>query len=134
MPQTPWSASTPGKFKNETGAQQIKMAPKIEAIRRKSNFIWRWQAKAALPQTLYRLASETEAGQVAIAVGDAGAGHQQPVNGGHQAGEQRTGGYEVDESSLGHLGPLFLKRGAVPLRDLGSIYVYQIPAATDLFA
>src|ERR1700704_1501892 len=110
------------------------MAPKIGAIRQKLNFIWHSEAKAARPQTLYPLASETEVGQVAVAVGDAGTGHQQAVDRGHDAGEQRPGGYEADGSSLGHLGPLFLKRGAAPLRDLGSIYVYQIPVATDLFA
>ncbi len=78
--------------------------------------------------------SETEAGQVAVAIGDARAGHQQAVDVGHQAGEQGGRGYEADGSSLGHLGPLFLKCGAGPLRDLGSIYVYQMPGATGLFA
>ena len=28
----------------------------------------------------------------------------------------------------------FLVRGVAPLRDLGTIYVYQMPATTDLFA
>src|ERR1700710_644985 len=110
------------------------MAPKIGAIRQKSNFILRRQAKPTLPQTLVPLASEAEVGQVAVTVGDAGAGHQQPVDGGDHAREQRAGGCEGDGSSLGHLGPLLLKRGTVPLRDLRSIYVYQIPVATDLFA
>ena len=87
-----------------------------------------------MPQTLYPLASETEGWKVAVAVGDAGAGHQQAVDRGHDAGEQRACGYEADGSSLGHLGPLYVKCGARPLRDLGSIYVYQMPVTTAMFA
>src|SRR5882757_10432869 len=90
------------------------MAPKIGAIRQKSNFIWHSGAKVARPQTLYPLASETEVGQVAVAVGDAGAGHQQAVDRGHHAGEQGVLGYEVDGSSLGHGCPLLLRCGTVP--------------------
>jgi len=53
-------------------------------------------------------ASETEIGQVAVADGDAAAGGQQAVDGGHEAAEQGAGGHEADRCSLGHKCPLFL--------------------------
>src|SRR6202022_2146652 len=50
--------------------------------------------------------SKSETGEVAIARRDPGAGHQQAVDRGHQAGEQAVGGCEADGSSLGHWGSL----------------------------
>ena len=53
---------------------------------------------------------ETEAGEVAVADGNAAAGGQQAVDGGHQTAEQGAGGQEADGRSLGHVCPLFLVR------------------------
>ena len=78
--------------------------------------------------------SETETGEVAIADGNAAAGGQQAIDGSHQAAEQGAGGQEADGCSLGHVCPLFFGRGTIPLGDLATIYVYQMPATTDLFA
>jgi hypothetical protein len=77
--------------------------------------------------------SKSETREVAIARRDPGAGHQQPVDRGHQAAEQAVGGYEADGSSLGHGSSLFRGRRA-PRRDLGLIYVYQMPGTMHLFA
>ena len=73
-------------------------------------------------------------GEVAVADGNAAAGGQKAVDGSHQTAEQGAGGQEADGCSLGHVCPLFFGRGTIPLRDLGTIYVYQMPATTDLFA
>src|SRR6266850_1234753 len=54
--------------------------------------------------------SETETGEVAVADGNAAAGGQQAVDGGHQTAEQGAGGQEADGCSLGHVCPLFLVR------------------------
>ena len=77
--------------------------------------------------------SETETGEVAVADGNAAAGRQKAVDGSHQAAEQGAGGQEADGCGLGHVCPLFLVRN-IPLGDLGTIYVYQMPATTGLFA
>ena len=78
-------------------------------------------------------ASEPEIGQVAIAHRNAGAGHQQAVDRRHQAAEQRAGGKKADGCSLGHECPL--SEVAEQLRFvMGTIYVYQIPETTGLFA
>src|SRR3981189_2083508 len=129
MPQTVERFSA-----GETGAPRIKNGPEDRGHSSKVEFHLASEAKVARPQTLYPLTSETEVGQVGAAVGDAGAGHQQAVDRGHHAGEQGVLGYEADGSSLGHGCPLLLRCGTVPLRHLGSIYVYQIPVTTDLFA
>lgn len=78
--------------------------------------------------------SKTEMGQVTVPDGDAAAGDQQAIDGGHQAAEQGAGGQEVDRCSLGHKRPLFLAGGTIPPCDLGIDYVYQMPPTTDLFA
>ena len=82
----------------------------------------------------HTFSSETEMGEVAVADGNAAAGGQKAVDGSHQTAEQGAGGQEADGCSLGHVCPLFFGRGTIPLRDLGTIYVYQMPATTDLFA
>lgn len=62
------------------------MAPKFGAI------VWeepiRQGRTAARLQSIGITALEPEMGEVAIANGNAGAGHQQAVDGSHQAGEQ----------------------------------------------
>src|SRR5882762_3852716 len=63
--------------------------------------------------------SKSETGEVAIARRDPGAGHQQAVDRGHQAGEKAVGGCEADGSSLGHWSSLFRVRRA-PRRDVGN--------------
>jgi hypothetical protein len=68
-------------------AEQKQKAPKIGAICRKYNFGQRRETKAASLQALDSQALETEVRNVAIPYGDAGAGHQQAVNDGHQAAE-----------------------------------------------
>ena len=79
------------------------------------------------------MASEAETGEVAVANGDAAARGQQAVDRGHQAAEQRAGGQEADGCSLGHECPL--SEVAEQLRFvMGTIYVYQIPETTGLFA
>ena len=77
--------------------------------------------------------SETETGEVAVADGDAAAGGQEAVDRSHQTAEQGAGGQEADGCSLGHVCP-FSWCGTIPLHDLGTIYVYQMPATTGLFA
>ena len=77
--------------------------------------------------------SETETREVTVADGNAAAGGQQAVDGSHQTAEQGAGGQEADGCSLGHVCPLFLVRNH-SASDLGTIYVYQMPATTDLFA
>jgi hypothetical protein len=64
------------------------MAPKIGAIRRKYDFVQPLETKEAISQTSDSQALETEVRQVAVARCDAGAGHQQAVDGRHQAAEQ----------------------------------------------
>ena len=72
-------------------------------------------------------------GEIAVADGNAAAGGQQAVDRSHQPAEQVGGGQEADRCSLGH-GVPFSWRGTIPLRDLGTIYVYQMPETTGLFA
>ena len=110
------------------------MAPKIGAIRRKYNFSWRSEAKAAAPGKLDSQGSEAEMWNVPVANGDACACHQRAVDRGQQAAEERVGGYEADGCSLGHGGPLFWLRSRFRFVDLGIIYVYQIPETIYLFA
>nr|AWM11030.1 hypothetical protein CIT39_09360 [Bradyrhizobium symbiodeficiens] len=78
-------------------------------------------------------ASEAETGQVAVAVGNLRARHQESVDRGEQAGEQRGGGGESDGSGLGHRNS-FLETvsSAVSFRE--ELYVYQMPKSTRLFA
>jgi hypothetical protein len=64
------------------------MAPKIGAIRQKYYFAGSRKKKNAIAQMSDSQALETEVGQVAITRRDAGAGHQQAINRGHQAAEQ----------------------------------------------
>jgi hypothetical protein len=80
------------------------MASKIEAISRKLNFGSQRETKAVILETLQ---SETEIGQIAVAIGDAGVRHQEPVDRRHQAAEQGGGGHKADGSSLGHGYPSF---------------------------
>src|SRR6185295_17348505 len=78
-------------------------------------------------------ASEAKAGEVAVANGDAAARDQQAVDRGHQAAEQRAGGKEADGCSLEHGCPL--SEVAERFRFvMGTIYVYQMPETTGLFA
>src|SRR5882757_4568134 len=129
MPQTVERFSA-----GETGAQRIKNGPEDRGHSSKVEFHLAFRSESGAAANAIPAASETEVGQVAVAVGDAGAGHQQAVDRGHHAGEQGVLGYEADGSSLGHGCPLLLRCGTVPPRHLGSIYVYQIPVTTDLFA
>ena len=79
------------------------------------------------------LASEAETGEVAVTNGDAAARGQQAVDRGHQAAEQRAGGKKADGCSLGHECPL--SEVAEQFRFvMGTVYVYQIPETTGLFA
>ena len=64
------------------------MAPKIGAIRRKSYFVRPLETKEAILQTLDSQALKTEVGKVAIAGRDTCAGHQQAIDGDHQAAEK----------------------------------------------
>src|SRR6266851_245069 len=50
--------------------------------------------------------SKPEIGEIAVTHRHAGAGHQQAVDGDHQAAEQGSGGREADGSRLGHNSPL----------------------------
>jgi hypothetical protein len=70
---------------------QKKMASMIEAIRQKSYFESGLEAKATVAGVLDSQGSEPDAGKVAVAVGDLGALHQQPVDRRHQAAEQGVG-------------------------------------------
>src|SRR5882757_1754579 len=60
---------------------------KTGAVRRKYDFGQRYETKNVILQTLDSQASETEIGKVAIAHRDAGASHQQAIDGRHQAAE-----------------------------------------------
>ena len=72
--------------------------------------------------------------EVAVAVGDLGALHHEPVDRGQQAAEQGVGRRERDSGSLGHWRPLLLEAGNAPAHHLGTIYVYQMPTTMYLFA
>src|SRR4051812_28679898 len=89
---------------------------------------WGSSSDRACAQNPLFSGSETETGEVAVADGNTAAGGQQAVDGGHQTAEQGAGGQEADGCSFGHVCPLFLGRGTIPLRDLRIIYVYQMPA------
>src|SRR5258708_3669012 len=62
-----------------------KNGPKIGAIRRKYYFAEPLETKEAIAQTSDSRALETEVRQVAVTRCDAGTGHQQAVDGRHQA-------------------------------------------------
>jgi hypothetical protein len=78
-------------------------------------------------------ASNVAAGNVAVADRHLGVDQQQAIDRGKQAGEGRAGGRECDGGRLGHWVP-FLNGSEPPPRDPRTIYVYQIPQTTDLFA
>src|SRR5258706_13821935 len=92
------------------------------------------QRKRRQPQKpcIYRV-SETEIGEVPIALRGAGRGHQHTIDGGHQAAKQGGEGREADGGSLGHCRPLSKPR-RIAASGLGTIYVYQIPGTMRLFA
>ena len=95
-----------------------KMAPKIGAIRRKQRFRRGAETKRAISPTLDLQGSEPGIGQVAVAYRDAGAGHQQAVEDGHESANEAGGRNDVDGSDFGHLVPFF--KGSRRLRrDLG---------------
>src|SRR5258706_7127362 len=79
------------------------------------------QRKKRRPQKpcIYRV-SEAEIGKVPIAQGGAGRGHQQTIDGGHQAAKQGGGGREADGGSLGHCRPLSKPR-RIAASGLGTI-------------
>ena len=92
------------------------------------------ETKAGFLKALDSQGLETEVRKVAVADGDARAGHQQAVDGGHQAAEQGVlEGTRPMEAVLDICVP-FPGCGTTPPRDLGTIYVYQIPETTGLFA
>ena len=76
---------------------------------------------------------QAEAGQIALVAGDLGARHQEAVDGGHEAGEQRGGGRERDGGGLGHLNP-FLETVSDAVSFRRAIYVYQMPVSMHAIA
>ncbi|RXH20379.1 hypothetical protein EAS54_04145 [Bradyrhizobium guangzhouense] len=76
---------------------------------------------------------QAEAGQVAVLVGDLGARHQEAVDGGHEAGEQRSGGRERDGSGLGHRNS-FLETVSIAVSFRRMFYVYQMPMSMHAIA
>ena len=111
------------------------MAPEIGAIVSKFKLGGRLVQRGCTgAHAHYAVMSETEMREVTVADGDAAAGGQQAVDRGQQAAEQGAGRYEADGCSLGHVGPLFVRCGGAPLRDLDRSYVYQMPVTTGLFA
>ena len=66
---------------------------------------------------------QAETRQVAVAIGDLGARHQEAVDRDHQAGEQRGGGGESDGSGLGHRKSLSRSRRSCCLISKGSLCI-----------
>src|ERR1700682_3206274 len=103
------------------------MASKIEAIGRRYNFGSCPETKAAIQRTLDSRVLEAETGEVAVAVGDFGALHQEPVEQRQEAAEQGVGRRQRNSDSLGQWCPLLLERSDRLPHHLGTIYVYQMP-------
>src|SRR3954447_11438333 len=122
----------PARYRTKVGDK--KMAPKIGAIRQKYNFSCRSRTKPARPGTLD---SQDSRDRNAASRRYESRPVRSPSAGGlwwSSAG--RTGRARVRgrwKQSWTWVSP-FLDGGGTPLRDLGTIYVYQIPETTDLFA
>ena len=76
---------------------------------------------------------QAEAGQVAVVDRDLRARHQQAIDRGHEAGEQRGGGRERDGGSLGHRNS-FLETVSIAVSFREAIYVYQMPKSMHSIA
>ena len=74
-----------------------------------------------------------KAGQIAVPQRDACKGDQRAVDRSYQASQERSVGCEPDYGCPGHEMP-FLIDGIDSRLAVGSIYVYQMPVATSLFA
>src|SRR5215471_10664943 len=108
------------------------MAPSNGAIHKKQQTASFKPARSQAAPENVRL--QAEARQVAVAVGNLCARHQQPVDGGQQSAEQRAGGHKCNRSGLGHRISLSWRTAKSLSRRRREIYVCQIPKAISVVA
>src|SRR5215471_1938425 len=105
------------------------MAPSNGAIHKKQQTASFKPARSQAAPENVRL--QAEARQVAVAVGDLCARHQQPVDGGQQPAEQRARGRKCSRSGLGHRHSLSWRTVKSLFPPSKAIYVYQMPQTIE---